>query len=137
MLELFALSVALSNKTYIDKKSNELVNRGEHSSLETFDNGAKGCRKEEKEEKEEREAKQLQFSRLMERYVSTNPVNLLTHHVPESSLNAYISYFLQVRWRKAITPVLDLRHFLQTLALSTLGPLTIKREPSLKKFYQA
>ena len=114
MLELFALSVALSNKTYIDKKSNELVNRGEHSSLETFDNGAKGCRKEEKEE---REAKQLQFSRLMERYVSTNPVNLLTHHVPESSLNAYISYFLQVRWRKAITPVFDLCHFLQTSAL--------------------
>jgi len=64
VLELVALSVALSNKTYIDK-SNELVNREEHSDLETFDNGEKGCKKEKKEE---REAKQLQFSRLMERF---------------------------------------------------------------------
>ena len=113
VLEFVALSVALSNKTHIDK-SNELVNREEHSGLETFDNGEKGCKKEEKDE---REAKQLQFSRLMERYVPTNAVNLLRHHVLESSLNAYISYFLQVRWRKAITPVFDLCHFLQTLWL--------------------
>ena len=74
VLELVALSVALSNKTYIDK-SNEMVNRGKDSGLETFDNnGAKGC------EKEEREAKQLQFSRLMERYVSTKVVNLFRLH---------------------------------------------------------
>ena len=90
VLELVALSVALSNKTFIDN-SNELVNRGEHSGVETFDNGEKGCKKEEKEE---REAKQLQFSRLMERYVSTNAVNLLRHHVLDSSLNAYKSCFV-------------------------------------------
>ena len=88
VLELVALSVALSNKTHIDK-SNELANRGEHSGLETFDNGEKGCKKEEKEE---REAKQLQFSRLMERYVPTNAVNLLRHHVLESSLKANIIF---------------------------------------------
>ena len=76
VLELVALSVALSNKTYIDK-SNELVNREEQSDLETFDNGEKGCKKEKKEE---REAKQLQFSRLMERYVSTKVVNLFRLH---------------------------------------------------------
>ena len=88
MLELVALSVALSNKTFIDK-SNELVKRGKHSGLQTFDNGEKGCKKEEKEE---REAKQLQFSRLMERYVPTNAVNLLRHHVLESSLIANIIF---------------------------------------------
>ena len=88
VLELVALSVALSNKTFIDK-SNELVNREEHSGLETFDNGEKGCKKEEKEE---REAKQLQFSRLMERYVPTNAVKLLRHHVLDSSLKANIIF---------------------------------------------
>ena len=30
-------------------------------------------------------------------------------------------YYLQVRWRKAITLVFDLSHFLQTLALSTFS----------------
>ena len=85
VLKLVALSVALSNKTFIDK-SNELVNRGDDSGLETLDNGEKDCKKEE------REAKQLQFSRLMERYVPTNVVNLLRHHVLDSRLKANIIF---------------------------------------------